>query len=514
MFAKCCRHVATFLNVHAELGGDIRHFEALVVFVERLGAPQLRQSFLSVGHSALGTPPAVCHLYCGPVRTDKSTNNCSDKASSARAFDVAQFDPAESVFVAMDFVELNFAKLLETELNRRLTVKRRLNNCCVAPVGQGDGAICNIYVLKLQWDESQGAKAAPLPASVVLKVPRTKDPSELVGKFAEMAGEAQRSEGSPIAQRILKLHNNEVDVYTMFMGESKPQIPVPACFYARKATDGTQGLLVLEDLTDQVAPIDDISSGMNLAKVKQVASILASLQCWCLTTEVQWQRQFPRLFENMEGGDHVERFLRNGLTHLRKQYPDRFDRVDDAVVLKFLDARQWSTLLRTVCRSVPAVLKHGDLWTNNILFKRTASGQPGDEVVALIDWQLTEEGAPLEDLCHLLIWSTSASFRRRHQRSVVNHYYRTLCDRCSSERVALPSFEMFWLAYKAIFPHRAFLLICMFPALVGTVIKTNDANGHWRLEEMVNRAQAAYDDAVSYMSKPNRLFDAQKEEKP
>ncbi|KAH7724994.1 hypothetical protein AAVH_07586 [Aphelenchoides avenae] len=37
---------------------------------------------------------------------------------------------------------------------------------------------------------------------------------------------------------------------------------------------------------------------------------------------------------------------------------------------------------------VPPVLCHGDLWVNNIFFKKDQSGSITDEVYAFLDWQL------------------------------------------------------------------------------------------------------------------------------
>lgn len=38
------------------------------------------------------------------------------------------------------------------------------------------------------------------------------------------------------------------------------------------------------------------------------------------------------------------------------------------------------------------MLSHGDLWVNNIFFKKDAEGNLSDEVCAFLDWQVAHAG--------------------------------------------------------------------------------------------------------------------------
>lgn len=42
---------------------------------------------------------------------------------------------------------------------------------------------------------------------------------------------------------------------------------------------------------------------------------------------------------------------------------------------------------------VPKVFVQGDCWSNNILYNRLENGEAGDELVALIDWQVMSDRA-------------------------------------------------------------------------------------------------------------------------
>lgn len=69
---------------------------------------------------------------------------------------------------------------------------------------------------------------------------------------------------------------------------------------------------------------------------------------------------------------------------------------------------------------------HGDLWTNNVMFRKDQNESLSDELCALIDWQTAFQGNPLFDLSFLLASSTDANVRQKIATEIVDLYYDTL----------------------------------------------------------------------------------------
>ena len=73
-----------------------------------------------------------------------------------------------------------------------------------------------------------------------------------------------------------------------------------------------------------------------------------------------------------------------------------------------------------------AVICHGDLTTNNTLFRYDEQG--GAVGVQLIDWQFTRYASPVTDLVIFLFCSTSKELRDQHLEHFLQIYHQSLSD--------------------------------------------------------------------------------------
>ncbi|XP_053692401.1 uncharacterized protein LOC128740856 [Sabethes cyaneus] len=67
------------------------------------------------------------------------------------------------------------------------------------------------------------------------------------------------------------------------------------------------------------------------------------------------------------------------------------------------------------------VFSHGDLWSNNLMFKTTPSGEPLECI--LVDFQLSRYTPPAYDINLLFALTTTEEFRAENMNSLLGHYF-------------------------------------------------------------------------------------------
>lgn len=71
-----------------------------------------------------------------------------------------------------------------------------------------------------------------------------------------------------------------------------------------------------------------------------------------------------------------------------------------------------------------AVICHGDLWNNNVMFKHDETKNVQD--ISFIDWQLIRYGSPVLDIMFYLFNSTTRELRGRNYNIYLKTYYESL----------------------------------------------------------------------------------------
>lgn len=77
------------------------------------------------------------------------------------------------------------------------------------------------------------------------------------------------------------------------------------------------------------------------------------------------------------------------------------------------------------------VLLHGDLWANNVLYRKNKQGKVTDAMI--LDFQLARYGPPAHDLMMSLYLIQTRDFRQKHEAALLDRYYRKFSQELAAE---------------------------------------------------------------------------------
>jgi thiamine kinase-like enzyme len=144
------------------------------------------------------------------------------------------------------------------------------------------------------------------------------------------------------------------------------------------------------------------------------------------------------------------------------------------------------------------VAVHGDLWTSNLLWSVNDKSEAGDELCAIIDWQMTHPGNCCEDIGRLLVSSVSGKLRRQHTDHVLQVYHQKLTE--ASGGVAPFTLEQVQQAYKAIFPYSVLIMMFGVPMYINIGAIVDGPTKSDRQEQLLLRARNAMEDAIELLT--------------
>ncbi|HEX7135059.1 MAG TPA: aminoglycoside phosphotransferase family protein [Iamia sp.] len=251
----------------------------------------------------------------------------------------------------------------------------------------GTGQMGTSFRLAPTYDGAAGA----LPATFVAKVP---------GGNPESRGTAAGA------------YRTEVRFYQRLA--PTVAVRVPRCHHAWCTDDGTDFLLLLEDLAP-ATPGDQLA-GCTAAEASAAASTLAGLHGprWCDPTLSDPDGPGLAVVDAEQAG-----LLAEVLGPMTDVFVDRMgDRLsaDDREVLERVPGVVGPWLLGRSERFAPV---HGDYRVDNLMFGP-------DGMVTAVDWQTVSLGLPARDLAFLCATSLTVEERRAHEGEVVSAYWDAL----------------------------------------------------------------------------------------
>ncbi|HEY8171867.1 MAG TPA: phosphotransferase [Dehalococcoidia bacterium] len=292
-------------------------------------------------------------------------------------------------------------------------------------IGEGVGFLGQLASIALTYD---GA-TPDVPASVVAKLPAEH------GMARQMAA-------------AFGLYRCEVNFYRHVAGTMS--VRTPRCYFADVNEDGTEALLLLEDLTTS-GTLGDQVAGCTAAEAGMAIDRLAALHArWWGDADVERMQWLPAGLD----------LARNGLTNM---YPNTWrpslERVghmlteEQRAVVPTLNQRVLDALAEF--DEVGSTFTHGDYRLDNVFFGRGACGYD----VAVIDWQLANRGIGTYDMAYFVATNVETDVRRASQMELLRAYHDRLLeggvrdydwDRCVDDyrrsMVALLALEMMTIA--------------------------------------------------------------------
>ncbi|TKR67174.1 hypothetical protein L596_023365 [Steinernema carpocapsae] len=349
-------------------------------------------------------------------------------------------------------------------------------------IGKNNGCISNVYLISIEFANVNEKY------DFAWKVPKVETVNQMAG-----------TEGKEKEQAIAALHNRECDFYQTFT----LQIPIPfpkiQSVY-KWIVDEQYGFIMMESFFGKAKSVP-MFSGATPQQLFELVKHLAHFHAYFLySPSYQWSGQYgTETLEPMAKTD----FFTPAFKILKERKPGVFDKAIDTFGPY---AKHYKFIMYMHCGvykdlGLPPVLTHGDMWTNNVLWKLNPDGSLSSELAAIIDWQMVHEGCMTNDLAGFVAMSVDAEVRREYEFQVLQLYYDTIVSVLKEKGKEVNfTFEQVKKAYKTNFVTQAMTTMAMGPFFFPNL--TSDQSDYKvkqaQQEKVFLRAQCAAEDALTY----------------
>ena len=278
------------------------------------------------------------------------------------------------------------------------------------------------------------------------------------------------------------LYRNEVRFYRKLRPELGIETPQAYASVFDEAS-GTFGV-VMEDVRLRSARFPNATESMSALEIENALAQLAGLHAnfWespRFSTDLAW------LWTPRSGGFYD--FLKAGGYAFIQQLIDRSEYKQSLIarIGRPFD-ELWQSLWKAqeILDSGPSTLLHGDTHLGNTYL--LPKGRVG-----LLDWQLMNRGQWAHDVTYLLVTSLDTSFRRKHERDLIDHYLERLR---AHGVVSAPDREAAWLLYRQ---------AAIWGFLIGWMICPTENYGEEILRANLDRLTAALEDLDTFAALPD-----------
>lgn len=231
-----------------------------------------------------------------------------------------------------------------------------------------------------------------------------------------------------IYKQEMKMYKNYLPIFKKYLSKINEESDIsPNTFYINFEND----VIVFEDLAEKGYRMADRTDGLDMTHAKMVIKKMAKLHAASLIYNTKQygdlEKSFTRGMFNRKSNGLSPYFLSN-LQSLANEVSKWNGYEQIANKLRNME----SSLIengRKVFDPTEGYLNcliHGDLWTNNVMFKYDENNKP--ENALLVDFQMCVWGSPAVDIHYFINTSLNDDLRENHQDELFYFYYSTLVD--------------------------------------------------------------------------------------
>ncbi|TKR87907.1 hypothetical protein L596_012235 [Steinernema carpocapsae] len=286
--------------------------------------------------------------------------------------------------------------------------KAPTENC----ISGGKGFASKIFNITL---ESEG-----ITYSVLIKYPSGHHLAAKVKESGELSNEEIDAKIKEQEEMLFGVHNREVAFYEFVKKHVPDDLRLVKYIYGEKSdfSQGKNGFLLMEDLSPKTMKQFKLGDGLEKEQVYKILDNLAILQARSVVFQAEITSSFPHSQATIKA---MHAYVVGCCEDLEKKNLSWFSseisrqckaNADPTAIVEFLSPNK-------AFGDLGAVLVHGDLWPNNMIFQER-NGKP--DLLAIVDWQCTHAGNFSADIAAVLAVSMDPEERRKFELNLLGHY--------------------------------------------------------------------------------------------
>uniref|UniRef100_A0A0N5BLR1 CHK domain-containing protein n=1 Tax=Strongyloides papillosus TaxID=174720 RepID=A0A0N5BLR1_STREA len=319
-------------------------------------------------------------------------------------------------------------------------------------ISDGKGFLSKVFKTSIHFDDDTKA-----PYYIIIKIPGDESIKECMKK--------QNLDGSISIEldHISEFHNKECHFYSDVASKIK-DLKYPKCYGSKDLIVGKQtGALIMEFLGSDSVTVPYYRS-LNIYQTQSVLNEVYKLQEYSLLSRDDflnnnWEQPFTE--DQMKSfSDHIRKAMPTVKKYVPKEMWSEIEKDLEKMSSNYIKiAKHVHIELPKSNGNVP-VMTHGDMWTNNFMFKVDSYGNCSNNLSAVIDWQTIFKGTTGHDISRILVTSAPTDVRREIEKEYLPDFYERLKDSLAKSGKEMKiSYETFMNNYKLCFVEQSLFLI-------------------------------------------------------